>query len=373
MGQAGAMNCLGGALRQWGARAGGRDALKESYMLGQLKQLREDAKRELETISDLTALEGWRVSYLGKKGALTLALRGVGNLPPRERPAVGRLGNEVKALLEQALRERTEALRLAALTQDLARGAIDVRLPGRPQSLGHLHVSTQTLRELYRIFGQMGFQILRSGDVEDDLTNFQLLNMPPGHPARDMWSTFYTTRPGVLLRSHTSPGQIHAMRKYCPEPIRVILPGKCYRYEQTTARSEQMFFQVEGLAVGHNITMADLKGVLVNFVQEMFGPERRLRFRPSYFPFTEPSAEVDIDCILCAGKGCQLCKYTGWLEILGAGMMHPMVLRNGGYDPEEFSGFAFGLGVERICMLKRGITDIRHFYSNDLRFLHQFG
>jgi len=342
-------------------------------MLEELKQLRQDAENELEAVSDLDALEEWRVSYLGKKGALTLALRGVGRLPAQERPAAGRLGNEVKTHLESAFRARSEALRQAALAQDLATGAIDVRLPGRPPSLGHLHISTQTLRDIYAIFAHMGFSVLRSGEVEDDLTNFQLLNMPPGHPARDMWSTFYTTRPGVLLRTHTSPGQIHAMRECHPEPIRVILPGKCYRYEQVTSRSEQMFYQVEGLAVGHNITMADLKGVLVNFARQMFGSDRRLRFRPSYFPFTEPSAEVDMDCILCGGKGCQLCKYTGWLEILGSGMVHPVVLRNGGYDPDEFTGFAFGMGVERMCMLKHGITDIRYFYGNDLRFLHQFG
>lgn len=342
-------------------------------MLERLKQLREDAERELETVSDPAALEQWRVSYLGKKGRLTLALRGVGKLPPQERPAVGRLANEIKTHLERAFKERAEELRRALLAKELAEASIDVRLPGRQQSLGYLHITTQTLREIYAIFADMGFQVLRSGEVEDDLTNFQLLNMPPGHPARDMWSTFYTTRPGVLLRSHTSPGQIHAMRKHYPRPIRVILPGKCYRYEQITTRSEQMFFQVEGLAVGHNITMADLKGVLVSFVRQMFGSERRLRFRPSYFPFTEPSAEVDIDCILCGGEGCQLCKHTGWLEILGSGMVHPTVLQNGGYDPEEFSGFAFGMGVERICMLKHGISDIRSFYSNDLRFLQQFG
>ncbi len=342
-------------------------------MLERLKQLREAAERELETVSDPVALEQWRVSYLGKKGRLTLALRGVGKLPPQERPAVGRLANEIKTHLERAFKERAEELRRALLAKELAEASIDVRLPGRQQSLGYLHITTQTLREIYAIFADMGFQVLRSGEVEDDLTNFQLLNMPPGHPARDMWSTFYTTRPGVLLRSHTSPGQIHAMRKHYPRPIRVVLPGKCYRYEQITTRSEQMFFQVEGLAVGHNITMADLKGVLVSFVRQMFGSERRLRFRPSYFPFTEPSAEVDIDCILCGGEGCQLCRHTGWLEILGSGMVHPTVLQNGGYDPEEFSGFAFGMGVERICMLKHGITDIRYFYSNDLRFLQQFG
>ena len=341
-------------------------------MLEELKQLREKAEGELKSASNLQDLERWRISYLGRGGAVTLALRGIGKLPAKERPAAGRLANEIRTALEKAYEEQSEALRRKALAQDLAEEAIDVHLPGRPQSLGYLHISTQTLREIYDIFAQMGFQVLRTGEVEDDLTNFQLLNFPPHHPARDMQDSFFTTKPDVLLRTHTSPGQIHAMRRYYPEPFRAILPGKCYRYEQVTMRSEQMFYQVEGLAVGRHITMADLKGVLVNFAKEMFGAERRLRFRPSYFPFTEPSAEVDIDCILCGGEGCPLCKHTGWLEILGSGMVHPNVLRNGGYDPDEWSGFAFGMGPERICMLKHGITDIRYFFSGDVRFLQQF-
>jgi phenylalanyl-tRNA synthetase alpha chain len=219
----------------------------------------------------------------------------------------------------------------------------------------------------------MGFQIFNSPEVETDEYNFQLLNMPPGHPARDMWDTFYTTSPDLLLRTHTSPGQIHAMRAYAPEPIRVILPGKVYRYEQVTARSESMFYQVEGIAVGRNITFSDLKGVLTNFANQMYGEGRQMRFRKSYFPFTEPSVEVDIDCVLCGGKGCPICKYTGWLEILGAGMVHPIVLLHGGYDPTEFSGFAFGMGPERIALLKYGIDDIRYFYANDVRFLERVG
>jgi phenylalanyl-tRNA synthetase alpha chain len=217
----------------------------------------------------------------------------------------------------------------------------------------------------------MGFQIFDSREVESDLYNFELLNMPPYHPARDMWDTFYINE-RVVLRTHTSPGQIRAMQAYHPEPIRVILPGMCYRYEAITARSEIMFHQVEGLAVGTNITMADLKGVLVNFARRMFGEDRQVRFRCSHFPFTEPSVEVDMDCIVCDGQGCTICKHSGWLEILGAGMVHPQVLRNGGYDPEVFSGFAFGMGPERITMLKYGIDDIRYFFSNDLRFLEQF-
>jgi phenylalanyl-tRNA synthetase alpha chain len=218
----------------------------------------------------------------------------------------------------------------------------------------------------------MGFQVYRSRDVDDDDANFTLLNMPPYHPARDMWDTFYTIEEGVLLRTHTSPGQIHAMREYAPEPVRVILPGMCYRYEQITARSEVQFYQVEGLAVGHNVRMTDLLGTLTDFARRVFGQARQVRFRCSHFPFTEPSLEMDVDCIICGGAGCGVCKHTGWLEIAGAGMVHPVVLRNGGYDPTVFSGFAFGMGPERITMLKHRIEDIRYFWANDLRFLEQF-
>jgi phenylalanyl-tRNA synthetase alpha chain len=256
----------------------------------------------------------------------------------------------------------------AALTHERA----DVTLPGRPTAQGRLHLSTQTLRDIYRIFALMGFQVYRSREVETDEVNFQLLNIPPHHPARDMQDTLYTTTPNVILRTHTSPGQIHAMREFCPQPIRIILPGLCFRNEQITARSEFMFHQVEGLAVGKHITIGDLKGVFVEFARMMYGEARQVRFRGSYFPFTEPSIEVDMDCMLCEGKGCRVCKYTGWLEISGAGMVHPVVLQNGGYDPQEFSGFAFGMGVERPAMLKYGIDDIRYFFSNDIRFLEQF-
>jgi len=342
-------------------------------MLKELVEIRERAQSELEGVRDLDALDEWRLRYLGRRGLLTTAMRGLGQLPAEERPAAGRLANEAKQALEAAFEEHGQRLRREARNRELAAGTIDVRLPGRPPSLGHLHIITRTLREMYRIFEGMGFGILRSREVEDDLTNFQLLNFPPHHPARDMQDTFHTTTPGVLLRTHTSPGQIHAMRTYYPNDIRVILPGKCYRYEQVTARSEFMFYQVEGLAVGKRITMADLKGVLRSFVRQMYGPERRLRFRASYFPFTEPSAEVDIDCLLCEGAGCPMCKHTGWLEILGCGMVHPTVLRNGGYDPDVYSGFAFGMGPERVAILKHGVDDIRLFYGNDLRFLHQFG
>jgi phenylalanyl-tRNA synthetase alpha chain len=259
-----------------------------------------------------------------------------------------------------------------ALEKSLSEHALDVTLPGRPVPRGRLHVATKILRDIAAIFADLGFQIYRSREVEDDLTNFELLNMPPHHPARDMWDTFHTTTPGVLLRTHTSPGQIHVMRELCPRPIRVILPGMCYRYEAITTRSEIMFHQVEGLAVGEHITMTDLKGTIVAFARRMFGEERQVRIRSSYFPFTEPSIEVDMDCIVCAGKGCSLCKRTGWLEIMGAGMVHPIVLKNGGYDPAKFSGFAFGMGPQRITMLKYAIDDIRQFWANDLRFLRQF-
>jgi len=340
-------------------------------MLEELRELKEKALQELEGISNSKELESWHIKYLGKKGRLTVLMRGIGRLPPQERPAAGRLGNEVKAALQSAYEARGEALRREELERTLREEKVDVTLPGRPVALGRLHLSTQILREIYHIFAKMGFQIFEAPEVETDLYNFELLNMPPYHPARDMWDTFYINEQ-VLLRSHTSPGQIRVMRKYCPEPIRVILPGKCYRYEQVTARSEFMFHQVEGLAVGKHITMADLKGVLIEFCRQMFGAERKVRFRCSYFPFTEPSVEVDIDCIICGGKGCRVCKHTGWLEIMGAGMVHPQVLANGGYDPTVFSGFAFGMGVERPAMLKYRIDDIRYFFSNDLRFLEQF-
>jgi phenylalanyl-tRNA synthetase alpha chain len=285
----------------------------------------------------------------------------------------GRRANELKRALEAAYQSKAEELEKQSLAGARTADQVDVTLPGRPRRPGRLHPATRTLREIYHICAEMGFQVFRSRDVETDEMNFALLNMPPHHPARDMWDTFYTTRPGVILRTHTSPGQIHAMRRYHPEPIRVILPGMCYRYEQITARSEIMFNQVEGLAVGKEITMADLKGTIADFARRMFGAGRRVRFRASHFPFTEPSAEVDMDCILCDGEGCRVCKYTGWVEIMGCGMVHPVVLANGGYDPDIYSGFAFGMGPERIAMLKHGIEDIRYFWGNDLRFLEQFG
>jgi phenylalanyl-tRNA synthetase alpha chain len=342
-------------------------------MIDKLEALERDAGQALLAAEDESGLGEWRSSYLGRRGKITDAVKAVVALPPEERPAYGRRANELKQALEEAYERKAEDLRKRTVSGARAKDQVDVTLPGRPRHPGRLHPATRTLREIYRIFAEMGFQVYGSRDVETDDFNFTWLNMPPHHPARDMWDTFYTTRPGVILRTHTSPGQIHAMREYYPEPIRVILPGMCYRYEQITARSEIMFNQVEGLAVGKEITMADLKGTIADFARRMFGAGRQVRFRASHFPFTEPSAEVDMDCILCEGEGCRVCKYTGWLEIMGCGMVHPAVLANGGYDPALYSGFAFGMGPERIAMLKHGIEDIRYFWGNDLRFLEQFG
>ena len=341
-------------------------------MLEQLENLRGEALALLEAVTDSETLDVWEKRIIGRKGDVTLMTRRVGELSREERPAFGKRANQIKQELAAAYQEKAASIKAVEMEQQIAAGAIDVSQPGRPRQIGRLHPSTQVLREIYRIWGDMGFQIYRSRDVESDEYNFQLLNMPPHHPARDMWDTFYTTQDGVVLRTHTSPGQIHAMREYYPEPIRVILPGMCYRYEQITARAEVQFHQVEGLAVGKNITMADLKGTLNSFARRLFDADVQTRFRCQHFPFTEPSAEMDVECILCSGKGCNVCKYTGWLEILGCGMVHPTVLRNGGYDPAIFSGFAFGMGPERITMLKYGIKDIRYFWGSDLRFLEQF-
>ena len=340
-------------------------------MIDLLNDLVGEALEALGAVTDRDALEVWQRQYLGKKGSLTAMLRSVSELPKEDRPAIGQATNEARARLEAAYESRGAEVSRAEMEAQLGGEGLDVTLPGRPVGPGHLHITTQTLRRIYAIFAQMGFQVYESPDVETDELNFELLNIPRHHPARDMWDTFWIGDE-VLLRTHTSPGQIRAMREYCPEPIRVILPGKCYRYEQVSARSEHQFYQVEGLAVGHGIRMTDLVGTLTEFARRLYGPERRIRIRGSYFPFTEPSIEADMDCIICQGEGCRVCKHSGWLEVAGAGMVHPVVLENGGYDPEEWSGFAFGLGVERPAMLQYSISDIRHFYSNDLRFLRQF-
>jgi len=337
-----------------------------------LDQIEKAALEALAAVPDSAGRERWRSGCVGRSAPVMAALGTLGSLPKEERRAFGQRGNQVKQALERAFEAASERIRQAELARALEAGTIDVTAPGRRRGRGRLHPATQTLRRIYAIFAEMGFQIYRSRDVETDEMNFGLLNIPPHHPARDMWDTFYTTAPNVILRTHTSPGQIHVMRERCPEPIRVILPGMCYRYEQITASKDIQFYQVEGLAVGRRITMADLKGTLTAFAHALFGPKVRTRFRADHFPFTEPSAEMDVECFVCEGRGCPVCKQSGWLEILGCGMVHPEVLRNGGYDPGEFSGFAFGMGPQRITMLMHKIEDIRYFFANDVRFLEQF-
>jgi phenylalanyl-tRNA synthetase alpha chain len=340
--------------------------------MSELASLLERALVDLKACGDEAALRAWNTQVFGPNGSMTQAMKRIGAIPPAERKAYGQEANRVKQSLEAAYESALAGAKERALERELATGGIDVTLPGRPRATGRLHLATQTLRRIAAIFADMGFQVYRSREVEDDLTNFELLNMPPHHPARDMWDTFHTTAPGVLLRTHTSPGQIHVMREQCPKPVRVILPGMCYRYEAITTRSEIMFHQVEGLAIGPDVTMADLKGTLLAFARRMFGKDRQIRIRSSYFPFTEPSIEVDVDCGGLGEHGYRLSKGTGWLEIMGAGMVHPAVLRNGGYDPGQVSGFAFGMGPQRIAMLMYAIDDIRQFWANDLRFLRQF-
>lgn len=337
-----------------------------------LAALERAALDELKTCGDEAALRAWNTRYFGKTGEVVVAMQKIREVPPEQRKEYGQEANRLKESLLAAYEAALKSQRDAALERSLSEDVVDVTLPGRPAPRGRLHVARQTLRLITSIFADMGFQVYRSRDVEDDLTNFELLNMPPHHPARDMWDTFHTTTPGVLLRTHTSPGQIHVMREMCPKPIRVILPGLCYRYEQITQRSEIMFHQVEGLVVGEKITMADLKGTIQAFARRLFGQDREIRIRSSYFPFTEPSIEVDVSWPMTDPDSVRLTKGTGWLEIMGAGMVHPVVLRNGGYDPDKYSGFAFGMGPERITMNRYGIDDIRQFWKNDLRFLSQF-
>ena len=340
-----------------------------------IEELREEALRRLEIIRDEDALRAWRSQYLGRRGAVGKLFGAIGGLPQDQRAAFGQRVNALQQEFDAAFTEREALIQSQMLARDLEEGEIDISLPAHPQRRGGLHPATRTHREFQTIWADMGFQVYHSRDVEADDFNFTLLNLPPHHPARDMQDTFYTTDSRVLLRTHTSPGQIRAMREFGDggtKPIRVILPGMCYRQEQVTARSEIQFTQVEGLAIGRNIRMSDLKGTIAEFAKRMYSPKAKVRFRASYFPFTEPSMEVDVECFLCGGEGCRVCKYTGWLEIAGSGMVHPTVLRNGGYDPSVWSGFAFGMGPERITMLKHGIQDIRYFWGNDLRFLQQF-
>ena len=344
-------------------------------MLEELQQLKARAITELDSIGDLKELEEWRVRFLGRKGSLTFILRGLGVVPVEERRAIGAAANEVKAALETSLKEKEEWLKEQELAVALEQSGIDVTLPGYPIHLGRLHLTTQTMREICAIFVSLGFQVVEGPEVEWDYYNFEALNIPKDHPARDMWDTLWIDTPSdekpMLLRTHTSPMQIRLMEKTRP-PVRAVIPGKVYRYEATDATHESMFHQIEGLAVDRGITMGDLKGTLFEFVRRLFGEQRKARFRCDYFPFVEPGVEMAIDCLMCHGAGCRLCGETGWIEILGAGVVHPEVLRRVNYDPEVYTGFAFGMGVERVPMLRYGIEDIRLFYGNDLRFLRQF-
>ncbi len=332
-----------------------------------VKQLEDAALAEIRAARSPEALEGLRVKYLGRKGDLTLILRGLKDLDPDLRRQVGQESNRAKVALEEALAQILAALKATA--RRAAAQAIDVTLPGRRPPLGRLHPITRAMQEICDIFLHLGFEAVEGPEVELDWYNFEALNLPPDHPARDMQDTFYFSDQ-VLLRTHTSPMQIRTMEQRRP-PVRIIAPGRVYRRDSDLTHTP-MFHQVEGLLVDKGITFADLKGTLTTFVHQMFGPEVGVRFRPSYFPFTEPSAEVDIECVICRGEGCRVCKTTGWLEILGSGMVHPAVFEAVGYDPEEYTGFAFGLGVERVAMLKYGIDDLRLFFDNDLRFLRQF-
>jgi len=352
-------------------------------MLDSLKEIERTFRESLESITDETALEAWRLANLGRNSPVMKAFSELGKLSKEERPAAGQMANQVKQALEAAFADKAEKIKAQALAKSLQEEKLDVTLPGRPFRRGRLHPATTNLRRILGILADMGFQVYTSRDVETDEMNFQMLNFPPFHPAREMQDSFYVEAGErgdnpVLLRTHTSPGQIRAMRENAaldpdnPPPIRISLPGMVYRFEQVTTRSEMQFYQVEGLAVGENITFGDLKGTLLGFARRMFGQDARYRFRADHFPFTEPSAELDVECYVCGGKGCPVCKKSGWLEVLGCGMVHPFVLQNGGYDPRRYSGFAFGMGTERQLMLRYKINDIRNFWGNDIRFLEQF-
>jgi phenylalanyl-tRNA synthetase alpha chain len=343
----------------------------------QLLELRQRALQAVADAADLEALDEAETAFLGRKqGQLTAILRGIGALPTADRPRVGAIANDVRGAVEAAITTRRERLEAIALDVRLAVEQTDPTLPGRPFRRGSLHPLIETAREIARIFGQFGFVTYESPEVETEYLNFQALNIPADHPARDLWDTIYVDAPAsgderLLLRTHTSPGQIRVMRE-APPPIRALLPGRCFRYEAVDASHGFEFFQVEGLMIDEGTTLATLRGLLDEFAYAMFGAGRATRFRPGYYPFTEPSVAFDIECVVCDGAGCPACGRTGWMTILGAGMVHPVVLRNGGLDPERFQGFAFGMGVDRIAMLRYGIDDLRHFLENDLRFLEQF-
>lgn len=337
----------------------------------QLKQLEQEALEKIAAASNLKELNDVRVAYLGKKGPITDLLKGMGKLSPEERPKMGALVNTIREHVTAELEKRVADLEEQAIQQQLEKESIDVTLPGRAVRLGNRHPLTRVIEEIEDLFVSMGYEVAEGPEVEKDYYNFEALNLPKGHPARDMQDTFYITEE-TLLRTHTSPVQARTMEAKKGEPFRIICPGKVFRRDSDDATHSHQFMQIEGLVIGENIRMSDLKGTLDKFAKHMFGADREIRLRPSFFPFTEPSVEIDISCFKCKGAGCNVCKQTGWIEILGGGMVHPNVLEMGGYDPKKYSGFAFGIGVERIAMLKYGVDDIRHFYTNDQRFLEQF-
>ncbi|KUP06797.1 phenylalanine--tRNA ligase [Bacillus coahuilensis m2-6] len=338
----------------------------------QLLQLKQDALVKVKEACDLKELNDIRVAYLGKKGPITEALKGMGKLSAEERPKMGALANEVRGAVASAIEEKQAVLEKEAVAKKLAAETLDVTLPGRPVNIGNHHPLTRVVEEVEDLFIGMGYTVAEGPEVEKDYYNFEALNLPKGHPARDMQDSFYITE-DILLRTHTSPVQARTMEKHEGKgPVKIICPGKVYRRDSDDATHSHQFMQIEGLVIDEHIRMSDLKGTLNAFAKKLFGEDREIRLRPSFFPFTEPSVEMDISCMICKGEGCSVCKRTGWIEILGAGMVHPNVLEMAGFDSKKYSGFAFGMGAERIAMLKYGLDDIRHFYTNDTRFLHQF-
>jgi phenylalanyl-tRNA synthetase alpha chain len=336
-------------------------------MHSELSSLRTEAENAIRAVTDIRTLDEFRVTYLARKGAIAALFDRLKTVAPEDRPALGKLLNELRAAVQQMHDEKSAAL---SGTGPSPAAAVDLSLPGRRGFLGTKHPLTQTLDEIKAIFVSMGFGVADGPEIEDDYHNFEALNFPPDHPARDMQDTFFIS-PRALLRTHTSPVQIRVMEEHQP-PLRVIMPGRVYRNEAISARSYCMFHQVEGLCVDRGVTFGDLKGTLIEFITRFYGPGLKFRFRPTFFPFTEPSADIYISCFICGGKGCRLCKQSGWLEILGCGMVDPNVFHSVGYDPELYSGYAFGMGIDRVAMLRHGIDDIRLFFDNDVRFLNQF-
>jgi phenylalanyl-tRNA synthetase alpha chain len=350
----------------------------------ELDTLAADARARLDAADSVAAVEALRHELLGRSGRLTAMLKQLGSLPAEERPAIGSRANEIRAAIDGRIGERLRELRAMDLEAQLAVEEIDMSAPGHPIPVGHLHPVMTTMRDLREIFHAYGFEVFEGPEIETDEYNFELLNIPPDHPSRDLWDTLYVAEPGsveagdprpsddgTILRTHTSPTQLRAMRALEP-PIRVITPGRCFRYEAVDASHAFEFFQLEGLVVDRDTSLADLKGMLEEAARVLYGRDVSTRFRPGYYPFTEPSVAFDIGCLVCGGSGCPACKRSGWMTILGAGMIHPNVLRDGGYDPDEYQGYAFGMGPDRMTMLRYAITDIRLFFGADLRFATQF-